>query len=125
MRRAIHHNMLNDKLQECFDNLDRITKQFREYNSEYISLVKAHPTTMDTFYRNYEKDCMGVFRLFDESHREQITQLFTRETEEKQRKLEEEALKKLEEEKKAEEAKRAEEEKNKPAPAKGKQAAPP
>mmetsp|Transcript_39116 Transcript_39116/g.37442 ORF Transcript_39116/g.37442 Transcript_39116/m.37442 type:complete len:253 (+) Transcript_39116:1220-1978(+) len=115
MKKSIHHTMLNEKLTECFDNLDRITKQFREYNAEYIGLVKDHPTTMDTFYRNFEKECVTVFKMFDEDKREQIQQLFQKETDEKQQKLEEEALKKFEEEKKLEEQKKAEDDKSKPA----------
>ena len=55
---------------------------------------------MDRFYNDYEKDCMNVFKMFDESKRNEIQALFQKETEERQRKLEEEALKKLEEEKK-------------------------
>jgi hypothetical protein len=73
---------------------------------------------MDTFYREFEKDCVSVFKMFDEGKRAEIHHLFTKETEARQRKLEEEALKKLEEEKKNEEAKKAEEDKNKP-PVKG------
>lgn len=79
---------------------------------------------MNQFYTDFEKDCMSTFKLYDESKRDQIQALFQKETEDRQRKLEEEALKKYEEEKKAEEAKKAEEEKSKPAGAK-KQAPPP
>lgn len=31
---------------------------------------------MDVFYNDFEKDCMSVFRLFDESKREDIQALF-------------------------------------------------
>jgi hypothetical protein len=126
MRRAIHHVELNEKLQECFDLLDQITKIYRNYNVEYIKIVDAHPQTMDTFFVNFEKDCMSQFRMFDETKREEIMALFTKETEERQKKLEEEALKKYEEEKRLEEAKRIEEEKKNPAAAaKGGKAPPP
>lgn len=67
---------------------------------------------MTTFYNDYEKDCLSVFKIYDESKRAEIHALFTTETEQRQKKLEAEALKKLEEEKKAEEAKRLEDEKN-------------
>lgn len=80
---------------------------------------------MDTFFVNFEKECMTSFRMFDETKREEIHALFTKETEEKQKKLEEEALKKYEEEKRIEEAKRIEEEKKNPAAAKGKAPAAP
>ena len=97
--------------------LDSITKTYRTYNAEYIKIVEAHPDTMDRFFRDCEKECLEVFKLKDEAKREEIVALFTKETEERQRKLEEAALKKLEEEKKAEEAKAAEEEQQKGKPA--------
>lgn len=75
---------------------------------------------MNDFYNDFEKDCMLVFKMQEESKRVEIEALFKKETEEKQKKLEEEALKKYEEEKKMEELKKAEEEKSKPAAAKGK-----
>jgi hypothetical protein len=100
MRKAIHHVELNEKLQQCFDLLDAITKTYRTYNVEYIKLVDAHPQTMDTFFRSFERECMVSFRMMDETRREEIQALFVKETEERQKKLEEEALKKLEEEKK-------------------------
>ena len=117
MRRAIHHVELNEKLQDCFDLLDQITKTYRNYNVEYIKIVEAHPQTMDTFFVGFEKDCMSQFRMLEESKRDEIHALFTKETEERQKKLEEEALKKYEEEKRLEEAKRIEEEKKNPAAA--------
>ena len=49
----------------------------------------------------------------EEAKRAEIVALFTKETEERQKKLEEEALRKYEEDKKAEELKKAEEEKEK------------
>ena len=57
---------------------------------------------------------MTCFRIYDESKRDDIVALFTKETEAKQAKLEAEALKKWEEDKKAEEAKAAEDAKNNP-----------
>jgi len=64
---------------------------------------------------------MTSFKMFEEGKREEIQALFTKETEEKQKKLEEEALRKYEEDKKNEELKRIEEEKKNPAgAAKGK-----
>jgi hypothetical protein len=75
---------------------------------------------MDNFYKEWERDCALVYKMQEEAKRAELIALFTRETEERQRKLEEEALRKYEEEKKAEELKRAEEEKeNKAAGGKG------
>lgn len=121
MRQAIHHVELNERLQQCFDLLDQITRTYRNYNVEYIKIVDAHPQTMDTFFLNFERECMTTFKMFDETKRDEIHSLFVKETEDKQKKLEEEALKKYEEEKKIEEQKRIEEEKKNPAgAAKGK-----
>ncbi len=121
MRQAIHHVELNEKLQQCFDLLDQITRTYRNYNVEYIKIVDAHPQTMDTFFLHFERECMTTFKMFDESKRDEIQSLFVKETEEKQKKLEEEALKKYEEDKRIEELKRIEEEKKNPAgAAKGK-----
>ncbi len=125
MRRAIHHVELNEKLQQSFDMLDQITKTYRTYNVEYIKLVDAHPQTMNTFFVSFERECMVSFKMYDESKREDILALFTKETEERQKKLEEEALKKYEEEKRIEEMKRIEEEKKNPAAAAKGKAAPP
>lgn len=121
MRRAIHHVELNEKLQQCFDLLDQITRTYRNYNVEYIKIVDAHPATMDAFFVSFERECMGSFRMFEEGKRDEIQALFAKETEEKQKRLEEEALKKYEEDKKNEELKCIEEEKKNPAgAAKGK-----
>ena len=68
---------------------------------------------MDNFYREWERDCALVFKMQEEAKRAEIVALFTKETEERQKKLEEEALRKYEEDKKAEELKKAEEEKEK------------
>jgi hypothetical protein len=32
MRRSIHHIELNERLEICFEQLDQINKQYREYN---------------------------------------------------------------------------------------------
>lgn len=72
MRRAIHHVELNERLQQCFDMLDQITRSYRNYNADYIKLVEAHPQTMDSFYNDFEKDCMSVFKMFEESKRAEI-----------------------------------------------------
>lgn len=83
MRRAIHHVELNEKLQQCFDLLDSITKTYRNYNAEFIKIVDAHPTTMEQFFVTFERDCMTNFRLFEENKHDEILALFTKETEER------------------------------------------
>ena len=52
--------------------LDQITRTYRNYNAEYIKLVENHPTTMDAFFRDFEKDSMLVFKLHDEAKRVEI-----------------------------------------------------
>ena len=125
MERAIHHVMLNEKLQECFDLLDQIQRTYRNYNEEYIKIAKNYPNQMDTFYSEFEQDSLGVFKRFPEDQRERIKELYIKETEEAQAKLEAEALKKWEDDKKAEEAKAAEEAKKAAADPKAKKAPPP
>lgn len=116
--------MLNEKLQECFDLLDQIQRTYRNYNEEYIKIAQNYPNQMDTFYEEFEQDSLGVFKRFPEDQRERIQELYTKETEDAQAKLEAEALKKWEEEKKAEEAKAAEEAKKAAADPKAKKAPP-
>ena len=125
MERAIHHVMLNEKLQECFDLLDQIQRTYRNYNAEYIKILIDYPNKMDTFFEEYEADSLGIFKRFPEDQRERVQELFVKETEEAQAKLEAEALKKWEEEQKLEEAKAAEEAKKAAADPKAKKAPPP
>jgi hypothetical protein len=39
MKKAIHHVMLNQRLDECFEILDAIQRTYRNYNAEYCDLV--------------------------------------------------------------------------------------
>ena len=87
---------------------------YRNYNDEYIEIVKNYPNKMDTFFEEFEEGSLAVFKRYPESQRERIQELYEKETQLAQEKLEAEALKKLEEEKKAEEAKAAEEVKKDP-----------
>ena len=126
MSRSIHHVMLNEKLQECFDLLDQIQRTYRNYNEEYIKILVDYPNVMDTFFREFETTTLSVFKRFPEDQRERINELFVQETADAQAKLEAEALKKWEEDKKAEEAKAAEDAKKGAAdPKDKKKAAPP
>ena len=52
--------------------LDGITKTYRQYNVEYIKIVEGHPTTMDNFFRDFERECMLVFKMHDEAKRLEI-----------------------------------------------------
>jgi phage host-nuclease inhibitor protein Gam len=100
MKKAIHHVMLNSKLQECFDLLDQITRTYRNYNEEYIKIAKDYPNKMDNFFLEFENLVLGVFKRYPETQRDRIQELFKKETEKAQEKLEREAMKKFEEEKK-------------------------
>ena len=125
MERAIHHVMLNDKLKECFDLLDQIQRTYRNYNEEYIKVLLDYPNKMDSFFEEFEADSLGIFKRFPEDQKERIQELYVKETEDAQAKLEAEALKKWEDEKKIEEAKAAEDTKKAAADPKGKKAPPP
>lgn len=80
---------------------------------------------MDTFFEEFEQGTLGIFKRFPEEEKERIKQLFEKETQQAQDKLESEALKKWEEEKKAEEIKLAEDAKKNAADPKAKKAPPP
>lgn len=116
--------MLNEKLADCFELLDQIQKTYRNYNDEYIKILNNYPNVMDGFYEEFEVASFGVFKRFPEEQKERIEELYTKETEQAQAKLEKEALRKYNEDKKAEEAKAAEDEKKKAADPKAKKAAP-
>lgn len=125
MERAIHHVMLNEKLQECFDLLDQIQRTYRNYNEEYVKILHAYPGVMDNTFEGFEQNCLAVFKMFPESQRERVKQLFEKETADAQAKLEAAAMKEWEEKQKAAETQAATEPAKKEAPAKGKKAPPP
>jgi hypothetical protein len=79
---------------------------------------------MDNFFLEFESTTLGVFKRFPEEQRERIQELYEKETEKAQAKLEAEALKEYEAKKKEDEAKLAAEmakdPKKKAPPAKGK-----
>lgn len=121
MKQAIHHVQLNEKLQDCFDLLDKIQRSYRNYNVDYIKILNAHPDTMNEFYNDFEADMGGSFQIYKEQRREEIQEKLRVETEKKQAKLQADALAKYEAEQALEEAKRASEEaKGGKAPAKAK-----
>ena len=81
MKKAIHHVMLNQKLEECFGILDAIQRTYRNYNSEYVKLVQAYPKIMSDFFDSFESDVCSQFKLFPESQRAHVEELLKRETE--------------------------------------------
>lgn len=59
MKKAIHHVMLNQRLDECFEILDGIQRTYRNYNSEYCNIVQNYPKIMNDFFDGFEGDiCM-------------------------------------------------------------------
>ena len=56
MKKAIHHVMLNTRLDECFDILDSIQRTYRDYNENYCKIVQGYPKVMDDFYLAFESD---------------------------------------------------------------------
>ena len=87
MKQAIHHVQLNEKLQDCFDLLDKIQRSYRNYNVDYIKILNAHPDTMNEFYNDFEADMGGSFQIYKEARREEIQEKLRLETENKQAKL--------------------------------------
>jgi hypothetical protein len=72
MERAIHHVMLNEKLQECFGLLDQIQRTYRNYNDEYIKILVEYPNVMDSFFDEFEQAALGSFKRYPEDQRERI-----------------------------------------------------
>jgi hypothetical protein len=56
MKKAIHHVMLNERLDECFEILDGIQRTYRNYNEEYCKILGEYPTKMNEFYDSFEAD---------------------------------------------------------------------
>jgi len=96
MKQAIHHVMLNSRLEECFGILDGIQRTYRNYNAEYVKIVQAHPQTMNDFFDSFEADCCNQFKLHPEAKRDEIIEMLRLETERKQAKLEEKAMREWE-----------------------------
>lgn len=118
--------MLNEKLQECFDLLDQIQRTYRNYNEEYVKILHAYPGLMDNTFEGFEQNCFAVFKMFPESQRQRVQELFEKETAEAQAKLEAAAMKEWEEKKKVDETAVTSEAAAKKAPEpKGKKPAPP
>ena len=84
MKQAIHHVSLNEKLEECFGILDQIQRTYRNYNGEYVKIVQAHPTTMNTFFDSFEAAVCQQFKIHPLAQKEQIEEMLRKETEDKQ-----------------------------------------
>ena len=67
--------VLNEKLAECFELLDQIQRTYRNYNDEYIEIVKNYPNKMDTFFEEFEEGLLAVFELYPEAQCERIQEL--------------------------------------------------
>ena len=83
MTQAIHHVQLNEKLQQCFEILDSIQKTYRNYNTEYISLVQAYPETMNNFFDSFEADVVSNYKIYRTERQAEIEELLRLETEKK------------------------------------------
>lgn len=77
MKRSIHHIELNERLQICFDQLDKITRQYRDYNQHYIQIVNDHPGQTEELFNSFEKSVLKNFKMYDESKREEILALLS------------------------------------------------
>lgn len=58
-----------------------ITRTYRNYNEEYVSILNDYPNKMDNFYNDFEAEAQGVFKRYPESQRARILELYTKETE--------------------------------------------
>ena len=76
MQQAIHHIELNEKLTECFDQLDEITKLFRQHNEEYISITEEQPDHQEGFFDSMELQAVRLFKMHEAAAKEKIQELF-------------------------------------------------
>jgi hypothetical protein len=88
MKKAIHHVMLNERLDECFGILDDIQRTYRTYNAEYCKITQAYPKVMDDFYKSFEADICKLFKMWPEAERAEVVRILTEETQKKQEELE-------------------------------------
>ena len=72
MKKAIHHVMLNTKLDECFGILDQIQRAYRNYNHSYLQIVQKYPATMNEFFQGFESDICYLFRLWPASRLKEV-----------------------------------------------------
>lgn len=83
MKKAIHHVMLNTRLDECFEILDSIQRTYRNYNGEYCKLVSNYPTIMNDFFKGFESDICRQFKMWPEAQRSEVEDILRKETEAK------------------------------------------
>jgi hypothetical protein len=114
MKEAIHHVMLNEKLDNCFSILDDIQRTYRNYNAEYCKIVQAHPQVMADFFRSFEEDICKQFKMWPIAKKDEVLDLLKKETEEKQAKMEAKAMAEFEARRAEEERIREEQAKNAP-----------
>ena len=67
MKKAIHHVMLNQRLDECFEILDGIQRTYRNYNGEYCKIVQSYPRVMSDFFNGFEADICKQFKMWPAS----------------------------------------------------------
>jgi hypothetical protein len=95
MKKAIHHVMLNTRLEECFEILDQIQRTYRNYNEEYCKLVQNYPQIMTAFFDSFEADLCIQFKMWPLARKSEVDAILLKETQDRQAKLEEAALEQL------------------------------
>lgn len=81
MKKAIHHVMLNERLEECFEILDAIQRTYRNYNEEYCKILAEYPSLMNNFYDSFEEDVCMQFKMWPIAKRDQVEEILRKETE--------------------------------------------
>ena len=80
MKKAIHHVMLNERLDECFEILDGIQRTYRNYNAEYCKIVQNYPQIMNDFFNSFEADICNQFKMWPEAQRAEVEAILQKET---------------------------------------------
>jgi len=98
LRKSVNHISLVKQLEVCYGKLDEINKEYDKFVVDLKTLIDTQEPKVVTTFSEFEKKLAKHFRMETEESRERIQERLTKETEIKQKQLEEEYIKKKEEE---------------------------
>ncbi len=103
VRKSVTHVVLVERLQQCYATLDVMNKEYDKYEAELRTLVATQEPKVVTTYQGFELKLAQHFKLAEAGRRDKIQERLNHETEEKQKQMEDEYVKKkeLEEQKSA------------------------
>jgi len=66
IRQAVHHLKLEEYLEAGFKKLDDIEKEYRDFHERNIKLIQTHPSLINAFYAECEKEILLKFELMED-----------------------------------------------------------